>query len=56
MYYFAIAAAAQNRVWAHLLAVPLPQPLLLPHSLNNSISFNGIRCRTVWTDLYTLSV
>ena len=25
MHYFAVAATAENRVWTHLLAVPLPQ-------------------------------
>ena len=59
--YFATAAAAQNRVGTHLLAVPLLQPLPLLHHVNESICYNGIqllrqknrsRCRTVWTDLY----
>ena len=43
IHYFAFAATAKNRVWTHLLAVPLPQLLLLPHSLNNSIRYNGIQ-------------
>ena len=43
LHYFAVAAAAQNRVWTHLLAVLLLQQLLLPRSLNNCIRNNGIQ-------------